>query len=694
MNETTRTGAFVAVALLAVVLAWATGPRSLSDSGAADLPDEINKIDDPTSAKRLEIVQFDEDQASLKDFKVAEVDGLWVIPSHDNYPADADQQMADAATSLMNLQVLGEADPERDPSRHAEYGVVEPDKNKLKVGDKGVGMRVTMRDADDKKLVDLIIGKEVPDQPGQRYVREVGKDPVYLVELDTSKLSTDFGVWIEKDLLKINTFDIRQVTLKDYSVDVQPVVDQGQLVLGIDWRRRGELTVGYDNAKSEWKLEDFKLFDSRKGPQGDYVPEKLSPDQQLDSKKLNDLRSALDDLKIVDVARKPEGMSRDLKASADFLKNREAQESLMRRGFFPMRISNNEAEILSKEGETICQMNDGVEYVLRFGSIAGEQANNGNSKDPGAAPSTNVNRYLFVMARYDDSVIEKPKLEEVPPLPEGAQPKPDQPKPDQAKPDSETPETKADADKAAKDAASGEETGGEGASDDAASDDPAKSEAAPSDAQGSDDSAAPKDGADSESPDQAAAVEPLAAAAATLCQVEKDQEGDSAADDAEARTDSASDQAKDPLKEETSDKESDEKSADEPADAAAPKADEKATSAKSGDEKTGDEADKPSPKEKTVDEIVAEQKRITMQNERKQKEYNDKVEAAKKKVNQLNARFGDWYFIISDEVYQKIHLGKDDVIETKEKPAEEGAKDKGGALSEFDKLQKGLPAKK
>ena len=48
---------------------------------------------------------------------------------------------------------------------------------------------------------------------------------------------------------------------------------------------------------------------------------KLAADEELNAAKLDEMKTALDDLKIVDVRRKPAGLSADLKASADFLSN-------------------------------------------------------------------------------------------------------------------------------------------------------------------------------------------------------------------------------------------------------------------------------------------------------------------------------------------------------------------------------------
>ena len=37
-------------------------------------------------------------------------------------------------------------------------------------------------------------------------------------------------------------------------------------------------------------------------------------------------------------------------------------------------------------------------------------------------------------------------------------------------------------------------------------------------------------------------------------------------------------------------------------------------------------------------------------------------------MKELNERFGDWYYVISNDVFEKVHLGREDVI--REKKAE------------------------
>ncbi len=51
-------------------------------------------------------------------------------------------------------------------------------------------------------------------------------------------------------------------------------------------------------------------------------------------------------------------------------------------------------------------------------------------------------------------------------------------------------------------------------------------------------------------------------------------------------------------------------------------------------------------------------------------------------MSELNARFADWYYIISEDEYKKIHLGRDELIQVKE-----SAKKEGHGVDAFRKLQ-------
>jgi hypothetical protein len=501
---------------------------------------------DPGEARRLKIVEFNEAAATLREFEVAEEDGLWTIPSKNGYPADAARQMAEAATSLMDRKILSIAS--ENAGDHEQFGVIDPLSPKLEVGQKGVGTRVTISDIQNKPLTDLIIGLEVKGTTNnQHYVREANRDVVYIVEIDPKRLSTNFENWIEKDLLKLNAWDIQDVQINDYTAELQTVMTQQGLAIQVAWDPRTELKLGYDDKASKWTAKELKEFD--KGTNS-YTEFKLADDEELNAEKLDALKTALDDLAIVDVDRKPAGLSANLKAGVDFLDNPEARKDLRSLGFatIPSRDGSSGQELISSEGESIVTMKDGVEYVLRFGDLRMDAG--GGAEHPAEATAAektkagdkSVQRYLFAMARFNEATVTKPELEALPPLPE------------------EEPQEKSSEPTQDSDPASSLQQAGE----------PAQTE------------------------------------------------------DAESDT----------TKDETSTTES-------------PK------------------TEVPEKKSPEYERIFAERKRIETDNKRKLDQYNALLEKGRQEVKDLNLRFGDWYFVVANDTFQKVRLGRNDVVKKK-----------------------------
>jgi hypothetical protein len=623
MNESGKTLTFVAVGALALAAAYFIDSEAAVVDVKQYVGKYLNEEIDVSAPRRLRIVKFDRETADVREFEVAEVEGVWSIPSKQNYPADATRQMAEAATALMDRKILRVA--AETAQDHADLGVVDPLSSNLDAKATGVGTRVIMTDAADDELVDMIIGKGVKGAEGQRYVRRSNQNVVYVVELDPSSLSTTFDDWIEDDLLKLNPFDIRKLFVNDYSADLElGLTPDGRLATRVNWDRRGEITLTYDNGEAKWGLADLKKFDRQKK---EMVEDKMADDEEVDQDALGKLRNGLDDLLIVDIARKPDGLSADLKAGENFLKDKEAFQDLVEKGFSPVAINDDQPEILSSEGEIVCTLRDGVEYVLRFGQLQVQTESEGEGEeaapadpnaaaapgsDPAAAASStpagqtpaekaaadkaeaekkegkNLRRYLFVMARFNKDSIEKPKKKDLPELPKQAEPPADAPA----------------------DEAPAEDAGGDGQ----------PTETAPADT--------PSDGEQGD-----------AAEAADSNQPETDAEP--AAEEA-AATDS-NDEAKE--------------------DAA-------------GDDQAKDEADDETAK---LEMLVAERKEIEEENQRLEDEYQETVKSGEKKVAELNERFGDWYYVISDDVYKQIHLGRAQIIKKKEKPGEVGKDNAAGA---------------
>jgi hypothetical protein len=671
MTENAKTIAFVFIGLLAIVIGLVTRPTSaeLDDNQLVGqiLTDEFAS---PDEAKRLRIVRFDEATSELSNFEVAEKNGLWTIPSKNDYPADAAQQMAEAATSLMDRKILGVAT--KSAADHEEYGVIDPLSPKLEAGQKGVGTRVTMSDVNNKPVVDLIIGKAVKDADQQRFVREADRDIVYIIEIDPTKLSTNFEDWIEKDLLKLNSWDLQQVAVKDYSAElVHGLTADGGIATGINWDRRAEMTFAYNDTDAKWNAVKLQQFEGESGEQGKYVDFALAEDEELNDESLNALKTALDDLQIVDVARKPAGLSQDLKAGTDFLNNNETLLDLMSKGFTALTSQGGEgAEIVSSDGEVIATMKDGTEYVLRFGNLTsrgsdaaqdGEAAAAGTT-DPEtkAADGSDVNRYLFVMARFNEAAVKQPALEQPPELPAGA---------------SETTEKPAErpaGEAAAGEAAPSEEPAGEAATDEAAADEAAADEAATptgenSESTGEEEPDAPSSPFVDPDQDEATSTE--------------EEEDTPAADVGESNTAGQAAAASENEPAEPASTESDAAAStetqptDESADATAATTSQDGQQNDNATQSAGESADE---KPTDLETIIAEHKRIEQENTRKLDEYQETLKKGRENVKELNLRFGDWYFVVSDDVFKKIRLGRNEVVKKKEEKEEANATPNGG----------------
>jgi hypothetical protein len=87
-------------------------------------------------------------------------------------------------------------------------------------------------------------------------------------------------------------------------------------------------------------------------------------------------------------------------------------------------------------------------------------------------------------------------------------------------------------------------------------------------------------------------------------------------------------------------------------------------------------------KKEEESELDKEIKRIEKENQRKLDDRADKRRKAEEKVRELNARFADWYYVVSEDEYKKIRLTRSDLIKEGEKAADEGF-----GVDAFRKLQ-------
>ncbi|MCA9016976.1 MAG: DUF4340 domain-containing protein, partial [Planctomycetaceae bacterium] len=244
MNETTRTLTFAGIAVAALIAAFVTvrtsQPTALTgyeNVGEEFYPD----FTDPTQAKSLRVVSYNEDSATLKVFNVEFKDGVWKIPSHHDYPADAEDELAETAASLVGV-VRGALESRR-KSDHERFGVIDPlDESNTNL--KGRGQRLTLSKEGGAPLVDFIVGKQVPDEPNEYFVRKVDEDSVYRTKLNVD-LSSNFSDWIEPDLLKVDRDRLVEIIVNKYSIDER----QRRIV------NRELATLTRKNSTAPWELE-------------------------------------------------------------------------------------------------------------------------------------------------------------------------------------------------------------------------------------------------------------------------------------------------------------------------------------------------------------------------------------------------------------------------------------------------------
>jgi len=414
MNQAMKTLGFIAVAAVSVMVAagtyYANRPVDLndfSDVGEKFFP----KFEDPNEATGLQVAAYQEETGKTELFKVDVKDGLWVIPSHHDYPADAQDQLAKTAASMVGVVRL--ALIERTKAAQKRYDVVDPlDKE---AGTEGRGDRITLYKGNET-LVDFIVGKKVENSDNLYYVRKADEDRIYTADLGRLSVSTKFSDWIKKDVLEITRSDVNEILIERYHVDEA----RGKVVPD------GLVELTRETGATEWKLGDLK-----------------ESGEQLKSNDVNTLLNTLDELQIVGVRPKPAGLSAGLKGEAESISvTTRTQMDMQEKGVF----IDPRGGFIYNEGKVNVGLNSGVVYELGFGEefsgseidieigkqtpaaeVAEKIAENVESKpvaeeegkknedQPDAAEKSDdadkkidgqkTSRYLFVMAFFDKSLL-------------------------------------------------------------------------------------------------------------------------------------------------------------------------------------------------------------------------------------------------------------------------------------------------
>lgn len=321
-------------------------------------------FEDPNAAASLEVKTWDKENAKLVSFKVQFKNGMWVIPSHNDYPADATERMGKAAATFIGVtKDVVRSDLEGD---HAEFGVQDPDDPDAKPG--GKGQRITMLDESQNPIVDIIVGKDVPEREGFKFVRYPDKNRTYAAKLELD-ISTSFTDWIEKDLLKLERDSVMEVVSDSYSVDEKTGLVTGRRPLQF-FRQPKMDEMGQPTDDTMWVLAEGLA-----PPEG----------KELNETKVKQTFGAMARTKIVGVRPQPRPLT---------------DVALRAKGFFLGGDPQN-PQLFGNEGELTVVCNDGVVYTVYFGEVTYAAGTDLTAGTDTGSEGDEANRFMWVRVKYD-----------------------------------------------------------------------------------------------------------------------------------------------------------------------------------------------------------------------------------------------------------------------------------------------------
>ena len=379
MSETNKSLSYLGGGVLILLVALVTVPGRVAPDAFLDVGEAFfPEFTDPNVAVSLEVVDFDEDTASARPFKVTSQGGKWTIPSHHDYPADGKELLAKTAAGIIEMRK--DDFRSNNVADHEACGVLDPlDEGVTSL--RGRGRRVTIKGEGDEVLADLIVGKKVEERENLRFVRLPDQKRVYVAQMPVEP-STKFEDWIEKDLLQLEKDDIVRVVLENYSINERT----GSL------NRRGKLVL--TRKDSDWTLD------------------KLSSNEEMETYRASELMRSIDELNIVGVRPKPEGLSRTLMRTEGSSRITQGDMmSLQSKGFYFTR----QGSLVSNEGEMTVLTSDGVTYTLRFGEVvygSGDAVTAGSDASDDKESGPGENRYLFISASFNENDMQNLPTEE------------------------------------------------------------------------------------------------------------------------------------------------------------------------------------------------------------------------------------------------------------------------------------------
>ena len=371
------------LAIATAIPAWVprSTPAVVESSRSGQLLNRDGKEASAEKVASLRVVSWDDSASLPKVFEVNQSQGIWVIPSHFNYPADGGTRVGKTSGGVRNV-TFGRL-VTSDSKQHESLGVVDPMSADSKL--KGRGKRVVLKDSTNGVLVDVIIGKNVPESDGLSFVRDADQVEVYTAKVD-GDISTKFIDWVESDLMKLKAEDIRGVAVADYSVNEQT------------------------SALEERSLTRF----ARTSATADWLSAQTPAEKRVFKDTVDKILNQATSLRLTGVRKF------DLQAllGSGFFPS-DSPQLLARPDALKVAIGGKTYALFGNEGAVDFTAKDGLRYSLLFGEVSVEdeekppsEIKKGAAKDA-KAPATGHNRYMSVYVQYDPSADEDAQLAKI-----------------------------------------------------------------------------------------------------------------------------------------------------------------------------------------------------------------------------------------------------------------------------------------
>ena len=432
-NDWIKTGIFaatgVALAILAATVYYSNLPNTdvISQRVGQAFFEEFENVE---QAKEIRIANASE-SGNEKSIVLEFNNGLWRIPSHENYPAENAERLGDTVAILLGLN--RQAIVSRETSNHAKYKVEDPlDKN---ASLKNSGTRLTIWDGTKNVLADLIIGKKVDVDSDasavvnenlsvndQYYVRHPNENEIYRVTIEPD-LSSEFSQWISPNLLQVDVNNLKTIEFVNYQIKPEVVtIDNRQYALYLKDQIESQ-QVARDQTSNQWTYEGIN-------------PETEQPN----SAGIQAVVETITQLEIVDVRRKFEYEGKlvlNPQLEIDRINPQLldiAQEDLQKHGFAVINADRSGEKFtiasITKRGEITAETQEGVRYIIYCGEefVGGinntdadqKGTENAKTEEEGNSPKesaddnkdskigSNLNRYVMIRIEYDPSIVGPP----------------------------------------------------------------------------------------------------------------------------------------------------------------------------------------------------------------------------------------------------------------------------------------------